>query len=418
MTQLKATDSKSTQAKQPEAAKVDTFLKFCFQVDSINIKLFTAPGEGLAGFEVFYLSLQGRKLTDGSLNTAIVLCDIRLDDIRPNRENMLTRLMERRSQETSLDRPSVKEYEDESESSMTSPLRSMINITFNMKESDMFADVKVSSFNLILSVDFLLKLQQFLQPEELTEQKALQAAEVEQSERMRRASTSAGAATQQQEAGQITVILKIEQPDIILVEKMDDINCYALILNNEIALNVRLIGERQIIKGELKDLCLYYAEFNPERRNSTKHYVVRPCSISLNGSTPEGLGLHLSINSTEIELSVSPAVIELMNNALQTLTAKELSKLDESATASDYYDLWHVKEFDPDQYWFIQPEMAEDALSLESMRTIEIKEEKCMIDIPCISLIVETGLGTNTIPMLYIKTSLEGSVANWSSDMK
>uniref|UniRef100_A0A182TV09 Vacuolar protein sorting-associated protein 13 n=1 Tax=Anopheles melas TaxID=34690 RepID=A0A182TV09_9DIPT len=417
MAQLKASENKPSD-KPVEPAKVDTFLKFSFQVDSINIKLFTAPGEGLAGFEVFYLSLQGRKLTDGSLNTAIVLCDIRLDDIRPNRENMLTRLMERRSQESSMDLSSVKDCDEEPESSLAFPLRSMINITFNMKESDMFADVKVSSFNLILSVDFLLKLQQFLQPEELVEQKAIQAAEVEQTERLRRASTSAGPVSQQQEAGQITVILKIEQPDIILVEKMDDINCYALILNNEISLNVRLIGERQIIKGELKDLCLYYAEFNPERRNSTKHYVVRPCSISLNGSTPEGLGLHLSINCTEIELSVSPAVIELMNNALQTLTAKEQSRLDESATANDCVDLWHVKEFDPDQYWFIQPELAEDALSLESMRTIEIKEEKCMIDIPCISLIVETGLGTNTIPMLYIKTSLEGSVANWSSDMK
>lgn len=29
----------------------------------------------------------------------------------------------------------------------------------------------------------------------------------------------------------ITVLINIEQPDIILVEKMDDINCLALILN-------------------------------------------------------------------------------------------------------------------------------------------------------------------------------------------
>ncbi|XP_053672745.1 intermembrane lipid transfer protein Vps13 [Anopheles nili] len=415
--QLKTAENTSSE-KKSEPVKIDTFLKFSFQVDSINIKLFTAPDQGLAGFEVFYLSLQGRKLTDGSLNTAIVLCDIRLDDIRPNRENMLTRLMERRSNESFMEISSVSDGKQESESSMVTPLRSMINITFNMKENDMFADVKVSSFNLILSVDFLLKLQQFLQPEELTEQKAMQVAEVEQTERLRRASTTMATTNQQQETGQITLILKIEQPDIILVEKMDDIDCYALILNNEISLNVRLIGERQIIKGELKDLCLYYAEFNPERRNTTKHYVVRPCSISLNGSTPEGLGLHLSINSTEIELSVSPAVIELMNNALQTLTAKEQSKLSEENTSTDYNDLWTPKQFDPEQYWFIQTDVAEDALSLESMRIVEIKEEKCMIDIPCISLIVETGIGTSTIPMLYIKTSLEGSVDNWSSDMR
>lgn len=30
---------------------------------------------------------------------------------------------------------------------------------------------------------------------------------------------------------QMTVLLRVDQPDIILVEKMDDINCLALILN-------------------------------------------------------------------------------------------------------------------------------------------------------------------------------------------
>ncbi|XP_052870380.1 intermembrane lipid transfer protein Vps13 [Anopheles cruzii] len=415
--QLKTMDSSA--AKQ---TKIDTFLKFNFQIDSINIKLFTAPGQGLAGFEIYYLSLRGKKLTDGSLHTAVVLCDIRLDDIRPNREHMLTRLMERRvNDDGSLDEfnESQEQVTGVTSSPSISTPRSMINITFNMKENDMFLDVEVSSFNLVLSVDFLLKLQQFLQPEELVEQQASRVTESEQTEKLRRASVSAGAYNAPQEADrQMTVIIKIEQPDIILVEKMDDVNCYALILNNEISLNVRLIGERQVIKGELKDLCLYYAEFNPERRNSTKHYVVRPCSISLNGSTPEGLGLHLSINSTEIKLSVSPAVIELMNNALQTLTAKEQAQLSESDKTVDYEELWHVKEYDSDQFWFIQPDIAEDALSFESLATAEVKEEKCFIDIPSISLIVETGLATNTIPMLFIETSLQGSVANWSSDMK
>lgn len=29
----------------------------------------------------------------------------------------------------------------------------------------------------------------------------------------------------------MTILLRVDQPDIILVEKMDDINCLALILN-------------------------------------------------------------------------------------------------------------------------------------------------------------------------------------------
>ncbi|XP_055592823.1 intermembrane lipid transfer protein Vps13-like [Uranotaenia lowii] len=327
---------------------------------------------------------------------------------------MLTRMMERRSVNPKI---SIATRSDDEETlALTAPLHSMIDITFNMRENDMFVDVKVSSFNLILSVDFLLKLQLFLQPEELVEQKALQAAE-EQARRERKTS-GAYAQMDKTETSQMTIILKIEQPDIILVEKMDDINCYALILNNEISLNVRLIGERQIIKGELKDLCLYYAEYNPERRNDTKHFVINPCSISLNGSTPEGKGLHLSLNSTNIKISLSPAVIELINNALQTLTANEQIKLDKTMTEKDYSDLWDIKGYDPDEFWFIRPEMAEDALSLESLRTIEVKEEKCMVEVPSISLIIETGLGINTIPMLFIETSMQAEISNWSSDMK
>ncbi|XP_058466266.1 intermembrane lipid transfer protein Vps13 isoform X2 [Malaya genurostris] len=411
---LKTQQETSTKEKQSTKQKIDTFLKFSFQIDSINIKLFTAPDEGLAAFEIFYLSLQGKKLTDGSLNTAVILCDIRLDDIRPNRQNMLTRLMERRSSDVRISIAS--RSDDDETAALLAPLHSMIDITFNMKENDMFADVKVSSFNLILSVDFLLKIQQFLQPEELMEQKAIQAAE-EQARRERKSSTST-APVEKSESGQMTVMIKIEQPDIILVEKMDDINCYALILNNEISLNVRLVGERQIIKGELKDLCLYYAEFNPERRNDTKHFVIHPCSVSLNGSTPEGKGLHLSLNSTNIKISVSPAVIELMNNALVTLTTNEQIKLDETQRSVDYNDLWDIKTYNLDDFWFIRPEMAEDALSLESLRMIDVKEEKCMVEVPSISLVIETGLGINTIPMLFIETSMQAEISNWSSDMK
>lgn len=89
----------------------------------------------------------------------------------------------------------------------------------------LLADVKVFSFNLILSVDFLLKLSSFVQPE-VSPDAALEVKEVE----TRRRKSSVGA--QPQEATKtITLALHIEEYDVILVEKMDDINCLALILN-------------------------------------------------------------------------------------------------------------------------------------------------------------------------------------------
>lgn len=204
----------------------------------------TAPNEGLARFGLYYLSLNGQNLVDGSMSTSIVLCDVNLDDTRPNREGKITRFMERREREVTvnLDVPgsstSMELRQKEQEE------KSMIDVTFRMKENEMFADVKVFSFNLILSVDFLLKLSSFLQPSTDVEDDsqiiynsadyALEhsARENEVAARRRRSSYHRQQSQQEQEVSKKAIFaIHVEEYDIILVEKMDDINCLALILN-------------------------------------------------------------------------------------------------------------------------------------------------------------------------------------------
>jgi vacuolar protein sorting-associated protein 13A/C len=208
---------------------------------------FSAPNEGLARFGLYYLSLNGQNLVDGSMSTSIVLCDVNLDDTRPNREGKISRFMERRESKTAvnLDVPGTsasaiaQERKDEE--------RSMIDVTFRMKENEMFADVKVFSFNLILSVDFLMKLSGFLQPpaaaatsedddnelEMIQEDFAFEQQSTKGSEaRKARSVQRQQSQGQEQEATKKAIFaIHIEEYDIILVEKMDDINCLALILN-------------------------------------------------------------------------------------------------------------------------------------------------------------------------------------------
>jgi vacuolar protein sorting-associated protein 13A/C len=172
------------------------------------------------------MALSGQQLADGSLSTSLVLCDVNLDDTRPNREGKITRFMERRGRN-----------EDEPSTSSDST-KSMIDITFRMKENEMFGDVKVFSFNLILSMDFLLKLSSFLQPEDSLASEDLQNAIIEQREyestsaaRRRKSSFSGANAKQKEVEKKAEFAIYIQEYDVILVEKMDDINCLALILN-------------------------------------------------------------------------------------------------------------------------------------------------------------------------------------------
>lgn len=74
-----------------EKKDVSKFLQYAFQMDSIILNLYTAPNEGLASCGIHFLSLKGHKLVDESMSASIVLCDVRLDDIRPGRENLITK---------------------------------------------------------------------------------------------------------------------------------------------------------------------------------------------------------------------------------------------------------------------------------------------------------------------------------------
>lgn len=177
-------------------------------------------------------------------------------------------------------------------------------------------------------------------------------------------------------------------------------------------------GEKQLIQGEIKNFSLYLSEFNPQRRHQTKHYVLHPCAISLNGSTPEDKGLHVSLQVSKIKICVSPATIELMNKIVATMTQQENETEKEKKEPVDYSDLWQSKEFDDDDFWFIKVDEGFDALSLNSTSTAPVeKEEKCVVEVPSIAIIIENGIGVHTIPMLFIETSMDAQIANWSSQM-
>lgn len=68
----------------------------------------------------------------------------------------------------------------------------------------------------------------------------------------------------------MTLNLKVERPDIILVEHMDNIDTKAMMLNSEIVIKLRTNGNHQVINGEIKDLQLYTCNYNPATRAETR----------------------------------------------------------------------------------------------------------------------------------------------------
>ena len=80
-------------------------------------------------------------------------------------------------------------------------------------------------------MDFLMKISSFLQVDQAPIVKDEIPFEIKQAELKKRKQSIAQPPPAAEAPKVIILDLHIEQPDIILVEKMDDINCLALILN-------------------------------------------------------------------------------------------------------------------------------------------------------------------------------------------
>lgn len=104
---------------------------------------------------------------------------------------------------------------------------------------------------------------------------------------------------------------------------------------------------------------------------------------------------------------------------MATMTQQEDAQTLDNVEPTDYSDLWQPKKFRDEGSWFVKVEKIEEAEDALSVYTLPpVKEEKCIVEVPSIAIIIENGVGIHTIPMLFIETSMDAKVLNWSSEME
>lgn len=416
----------SEEQKPPETVRQT--IRFSFTLESLIIELYSGgskemegqispqrlPENGLARFTLYVLSLKGSMLSDNSLSTSLLLLDCLLDDTRSSQANKINRYMERKPDDTpraaSPSKTSV---------AQASNKRSMVDITYQQKDNTSFVDMRVYSFMLILNLDHLMRIADFATS---GLQEAAAMAEANRGSRSTSAISKEVPAAAVDDNKMMTVSVKVEKPDIILVEHMDDINTNAIMMHNEIFIKLRMTGSHLVLNGILKDLQLFSCCYNPAKRKDTKAQILRPITINVAGSTPSGEGLHLDVCTTDIRLAVSPGTIELLNKVIATITAPKADADDKTKVDKDYSDLWDTQPFRQNDYWFLKTELAADAthMTVVSETVPEVKkilEEICLVSVPSVVITLEAGVGNKTVPMLLVESSLQATVHNWSSQL-
>ncbi|XP_013171259.1 PREDICTED: vacuolar protein sorting-associated protein 13A isoform X1 [Papilio xuthus] len=425
--------SVSTPVTPTEDKKPRTTIKFAFTMDSFVIDLLNTtvsvenPSKSLdvdlARFCLALLSVKGRMFSDGSLHTSVLLVDCTLDDTRPGRGAKITRYLERRrdNQETLLERT----QESSTIMEANDKIRSMIDITYTMKNSDTFIDMRIFSFNLILAMDFLNKIAEFMTTG-LAED-APDAADVKlkpnadksiDNAARRKTMTSSAVVEPAQKPSMMTVNVKIEQPDIILVESLEQKQCDALVLNMEGRFKLRRTVERMVAEGGVTGLQLVLRQLG---RAGAPRTLLAPAHVSLALSQPPGSGPHVDLAVSDIKLTVSPDIIGLLNRVLATMTSSEEDNVEEDDKAIIYDNLWAIQPFRPNSYWFLKTEEAEEAINLESPSGLEQERppagEICLLSSPSIVISLEMDIGNETIPVLVMQASLTAQLRDWSSDL-
>ncbi|KAI4459978.1 vacuolar protein sorting-associated protein vps13 [Holotrichia oblita] len=402
------------------------FLKFNFMMNSFVVSLFTIDEKnedkfsfttkrhGLARLSLEGFSVKGRILSDNTMNTSVLLVDILLDDIRPGKEHRINRLFSRK----------VFGYTECLARTVTPfAFKTMVDVTYKKKNDDTYLDVRISSFDLILSMDFLSRVQKFftaaLEEAEgdvdvYAETKAKSTKGSSQSSRL-----SANVPAPPQSTGSFSFNIQIEQPDIVFVETMRSIDTNCLILNCEILIKLRIDGVRQSVSGTMKDIQMYTCYYNPEKRTNTKGNVLYPFTISIAGATPEGEGLHLEVCLTKMHLRVSPNIIELLNRVYVTMYRSSETAMVQDDTIQDHSQLWDFKPYKESDHWYLRTEVADEVD--EDLGVVESKVKKlneiCFVRVPALIITVEAGIGNKTLPMLLMESHFDGKIKNWSSNM-
>ncbi|XP_045765599.1 vacuolar protein sorting-associated protein 13 isoform X2 [Maniola jurtina] len=436
--QTKSTVTVVTPSKE-QTKMPRTTIKFAFTMDSFVIDLMnTSDSEDsmlvkdvdLARFCLALLSVKGRMFSDGSIHTSVLLVDCTLDDTRPGRGAKITRYLERRRDKQEVKR-SVSNETVEKIMETPEKIRSMIDITYTMKNGDTFVDMRIFSFNLILAMDFLNKIAEFMttglsdatpdsEPIEDVKAVKLQTERSLDNVTRKKVSVVSAPSVAEPKLAMMTVNIKIEQPDIILVESLEQKECDALVLNMEMRLKLRKTEERMVADGAVSGLQVTVRRLGAQL-SAAPRFLLAPAHLSLALSQPPGQGMHVDIALTDIKITVSPEIIALLNRVLATVTSSEEDCVEQENKPIFYDRLWDIKPFKPTSYWFLKTEEAVEALDLEETPGQEVVKppvgEICLMSSPSIVLALEMEIGNETIPVLVMQASLTGQVKDWSSDL-
>lgn len=123
-----------------------------------------------------------------------------------------------------------------------------------------------------------------------------------------------------------------------------------------------------------------------------------------------------------MKLSISPTTIELLSRCHATMVGYTAAE-EEKKKAIEEKNLWESEPFNDSDYWFLKPDDACDVIEMMDLISTTTTlaasplKEMCIVRLPSLVIMIETGYQKHALPMLILESSFQMSVSNWSSQV-
>ncbi|CAC5424184.1 VPS13A_C [Mytilus coruscus] len=211
------------------------------------------------------------------------------------------------------------------------------------------------------------------------------------------------------------IVVKIENPEIILIEDQLNPYCNCLVLNTETTLKMKVHPEYQKISTKVNDLQIFSCVFS--NREAVAAQILNKSEIWFESEKNFNKGTEMRIETSNLIFNISPATIKTISKICAALaTTPELKK--ETCTYTVPHDLWEVKKLVDSDFWFLseEPEKQEEEL-VNVDAEWKVRLEQLIAKIPLMIIRIEGGVGMRTVPLLRVESSISADVKNWTSKL-
>ena len=213
----------------------------------------------------------------------------------------------------------------------------------------------------------------------------------------------------------ISLSLRIKRPEILLFIEPEDPFSKVLVTRCELQFDYSRHPGSEGFHVSLDDLHVFTATYSTQDQNP--YGIVQPCSIEGSWSLQAVEdGERAFLNSTHLHVNLNPSVMHMLTNIMEELI-ESLSPpslpFELELPSAEMEDLWTPKALTAT----ISPTNLEEEKYVKPDYPSGKPEQQLICNIPLITISFEKYMNKTTVPVILLKSNIEGEINNWSKSL-